>query len=86
MNFEVEIFFLDDSNVTSRAFRIHADHVCVGCVGRCEANVSWLCGMYGVDVWLEQVKCRFGPEMKQDLLLFSWSWRPGVVVDLLASR
>ncbi|MQL96130.1 hypothetical protein Taro_028807 [Colocasia esculenta] len=33
-----------------------------------------------------QVKCRFGPEMKQDLLQFSWSWRPGVVVDLLASR
>ncbi|MQL88737.1 hypothetical protein Taro_021304, partial [Colocasia esculenta] len=32
------------------------------------------------------VKCRVGPEMKQDLLLFSWSWRPGVAVDLLASR
>ncbi|MQL94667.1 hypothetical protein Taro_027325 [Colocasia esculenta] len=32
------------------------------------------------------VKCRFGPEMKQNLLQFSWSWRPGVVVDLLASR
>ncbi|MQL91005.1 hypothetical protein Taro_023606 [Colocasia esculenta] len=52
------------SNVTSRAFRIHADHVCCGCGGRCEANVSWLCGMYGVDLWLEQVKCRVGPEMK----------------------
>jgi len=64
MNFEVEIFFLDDSNVTSRAFRIHADRVCCGCGGRCEANVSWLCGMYGVDVWLEQVKSRVGPEMK----------------------
>ena len=64
MNFEVEIFFLDDSNVTSCAFRIHADHVCVGCVGRCEANVSWLCGMCGLDVWFAQVRCRFGPEMK----------------------
>ncbi|MQM10734.1 hypothetical protein Taro_043632 [Colocasia esculenta] len=31
------------------------------------------------------VKCRFGPEMKQDQLQFSWSWRPGVVIDLLAS-
>ncbi|MQL96265.1 hypothetical protein Taro_028935 [Colocasia esculenta] len=31
------------------------------------------------------VKSRVGPEMKQDLLLFSWSWRPGVAVDLLAS-
>ncbi|MQL84542.1 hypothetical protein Taro_017053 [Colocasia esculenta] len=31
--------------------------------------------MCGVNVWLEQ-----------DLLQFSWSWRPGVVVDLLASR
>ncbi|MQM10507.1 hypothetical protein Taro_043404 [Colocasia esculenta] len=41
--------------------------------------------MHSVDVWLEQVKCRFGPEMKQDLLQFSWSWRPGVAVDLLAS-
>ncbi|MQL88639.1 hypothetical protein Taro_021210 [Colocasia esculenta] len=42
--------------------------------------------MCGVNVWIEQVKCRVGPEMKQDLLLFSWSWRPGVAVDLLASR
>ncbi|MQL80616.1 hypothetical protein Taro_013056 [Colocasia esculenta] len=42
--------------------------------------------MYGVVVWFEQVKCRLGPEMKQDLLQFSWSWRPGVAVDLLASR
>ncbi|MQL87426.1 hypothetical protein Taro_019967 [Colocasia esculenta] len=32
-----------------------------------------------------QVKSRVGPEMKQDLLLFSWSWRPGVAVDWLAS-
>ncbi|MQL87042.1 hypothetical protein Taro_019568 [Colocasia esculenta] len=32
------------------------------------------------------VKSRVGPEMKQDLLLFSWSWRPGVAVDWLASR
>ncbi|MQL94554.1 hypothetical protein Taro_027217 [Colocasia esculenta] len=32
------------------------------------------------------VKSRVGPEMKQDLLLFSWSWRPGVAVDRLASR
>ncbi|MQL93998.1 hypothetical protein Taro_026648 [Colocasia esculenta] len=31
------------------------------------------------------VKSRVGPEMKQDLLLFSWSWRPGVAVDWLAS-
>ncbi|MQL83602.1 hypothetical protein Taro_016099 [Colocasia esculenta] len=37
--------------------------------------------MHGVDVWFEQVKSRIGPEMKQDLLLFNWSWRPGVVVD-----
>ena len=50
MNFEVENFFLDDSNVTSRAFRIHADRVCCGCGGRCEASVSRLCGMLGVDV------------------------------------
>ncbi|MQL93477.1 hypothetical protein Taro_026117 [Colocasia esculenta] len=35
---------------------------------------------------IAMVKCRVGPEMKQDLLLFSWSWRPGVAVDLLASR
>ncbi|MQL86270.1 hypothetical protein Taro_018797 [Colocasia esculenta] len=41
--------------------------------------------MCGVNVWFEQVKCRVGPEMNQDLLLFSWSWRPGVAVDLLAS-
>ncbi|MQL92524.1 hypothetical protein Taro_025145, partial [Colocasia esculenta] len=27
------------------------------------------------------VKSRVGPEMKQDLLLFSWSWRPWVAVD-----
>ena len=54
MNFEVKIFFLDDSNVTSRAFRIHADHVCNGCDGRCEAIVSWLCGLCGVDVWLSR--------------------------------
>ncbi|MQL78948.1 hypothetical protein Taro_011399 [Colocasia esculenta] len=33
--------------------------------------------MHGVNVWLEQVKCRVDPEMKQDLLQFSWSWRPG---------
>ncbi|MQM08949.1 hypothetical protein Taro_041805 [Colocasia esculenta] len=33
-----------------------------------------------------EVKSRVGPEMKQDLLLFSWSWRPGVAVDWLASR
>ncbi|MQL72960.1 hypothetical protein Taro_005286 [Colocasia esculenta] len=32
-----------------------------------------------------QVKSRVGPEMKQDLQLFSWSWRPGVAVDWLAS-
>ncbi|MQL83207.1 hypothetical protein Taro_015691 [Colocasia esculenta] len=25
-----------------------------------------------------QVKSRVGPEMKQDLLLFSWSWWPGM--------
>ncbi|MQM18779.1 hypothetical protein Taro_051774 [Colocasia esculenta] len=55
------------------------------CVVVVAANVSWLCGMYGMDVWLEQVKCRFGPEMKQDLLQFSWSWRPGVALDWLAS-
>ena len=48
MNFEVEIFFLDDSNVTSCAFRIHADIVCCGCDGRCEASVSWLCRMCGL--------------------------------------
>ena len=42
--------------------------------------------MCDVNVWLEQVKTRVGPEMKQDLLLFSWSWRPGVAVDWLASR
>ncbi|MQL72860.1 hypothetical protein Taro_005218 [Colocasia esculenta] len=42
--------------------------------------------MCDVNVWLEQVKSRVGPEMKQDLLLFSWSWRPGVAVDWLASR
>ena len=76
MNFEVESFFLDDSNVTLRAFRIHADHVCVGCVGRCEASVSWLCGMHGVIAWLEQVKSRVGPELEWDLLLFCLSWRP----------
>ncbi|MQL74424.1 hypothetical protein Taro_006804 [Colocasia esculenta] len=33
-----------------------------------------------------QVKSRVGLEMKQDLLLFSWSSRPGVAVDWLASR
>ncbi|MQM00109.1 hypothetical protein Taro_032841, partial [Colocasia esculenta] len=33
--------------------------------------------MHGVNAWFEQVKCRVGPEMKQDLLQFSWSWRPG---------
>ncbi|MQL95425.1 hypothetical protein Taro_028092 [Colocasia esculenta] len=32
------------------------------------------------------VKSRVGPEMKQNLLLFSWSWWPGVAVDWLASR
>ncbi|MQM17131.1 hypothetical protein Taro_050099 [Colocasia esculenta] len=37
-------------------------------------------------IQVQQVKCRVGPEMKQDLLLFSWSWRPEVAVDLLASR
>ncbi|MQM22746.1 hypothetical protein Taro_055804 [Colocasia esculenta] len=37
--------------------------------------------MLGVNVWFKLVKSRVGPEMKQDLLLFSWSWRPGVVVD-----
>ncbi|MQM07346.1 hypothetical protein Taro_040192 [Colocasia esculenta] len=42
--------------------------------------------MRAVHVWLEQVKSRVGPEMKQDLLLFSWSWRPGVAVDWLTSR
>ncbi|MQL73287.1 hypothetical protein Taro_005618 [Colocasia esculenta] len=36
--------------------------------------------------WWRAVKSRVGPEMKQDLLLFSWSWRPGVAVDWLASR
>ena len=45
MNFEVEIFFLDDSNVTSRAFRTLMDHVCNGCEGHCEANVVWTCGV-----------------------------------------
>ena len=64
MNFEVKIFCLDDSNVTSRAFRILADHVCNGYDGHCEASVSWLCGMCGLDVWFVQVRCRFGPEMK----------------------
>ncbi|MQM18570.1 hypothetical protein Taro_051565 [Colocasia esculenta] len=38
-----------------------------------------------VNVSFEQVKSRVGPEMKQDLLLFSWSWRLGVAVDWLAS-
>ena len=64
MNFEVEIFFLDDSNVTLRAFQIHADHVHCGCGGRCEASVSWVCGMHGVIAWLEQVKSRVGPELE----------------------
>ena len=44
MKFEVEIFFLDDSNVTSRVFRIFMDHVCNGCGGHREANVVWMCG------------------------------------------
>ena len=56
--------FLGDHNVTSLIFGSFLDHVCWGCDGCCKASVSWLCGMYGVDVWLEQVKCRFGPEMK----------------------
>ncbi|MQL83976.1 hypothetical protein Taro_016469 [Colocasia esculenta] len=34
---------------------------------------------------LAKAKSRVGLEMKQDLLLFSWSWRPGVAVDWLAS-
>ncbi|MQL90426.1 hypothetical protein Taro_023017, partial [Colocasia esculenta] len=34
---------------------------------------------------VEEVKSRVGPEMKQDLLLSCWNWRPGVAVDLLAS-
>ncbi|MQM23638.1 hypothetical protein Taro_056705 [Colocasia esculenta] len=85
MNFEVDIFFLDDSNVTSRAFRIYADRVCCGCGGRYEASVSRLYGMLGVNVWFDQVKSRVGPEMKQDLLLSCWNWRPGVAVNLLAS-
>ncbi|MQL71207.1 hypothetical protein Taro_003534 [Colocasia esculenta] len=33
-----------------------------------------------------EVRCRFGSEMKYDLLQFSWSWQPGMAVDLLASR
>ncbi|MQL91026.1 hypothetical protein Taro_023628 [Colocasia esculenta] len=37
-------------------------------------------------IWATKVKSRVGPEMKQDLLLFSWSWRPGMAVDWLASR
>ncbi|MQM13375.1 hypothetical protein Taro_046301 [Colocasia esculenta] len=73
-------------NVTSRAFRIHADRVYCGCGGRCEASVSRLYGMHGVDAWFEQVKSRVGPEIKQDLLLSCWNWRPGMAVDLLASR
>ncbi|MQM04969.1 hypothetical protein Taro_037774, partial [Colocasia esculenta] len=44
------------NGVTSRAFRIHADRVCCGCGGRCEASVNWLCGMYGVDVWFAQFR------------------------------
>ncbi|MQM23259.1 hypothetical protein Taro_056322 [Colocasia esculenta] len=42
--------------------------------------------MCDVNVWLKQVKSRVGPEMKHDLLLFSWSWWTGVAVDWLASR
>ncbi|MQM22985.1 hypothetical protein Taro_056046 [Colocasia esculenta] len=38
--------------VTSRAFLIHADHVCNGCDGRCEASVVW----FGCVV--DQVWCR----------------------------
>ncbi|MQL77648.1 hypothetical protein Taro_010065 [Colocasia esculenta] len=41
--------------------------------------------MYGMDVWFEQVKSMVGPEMKQDLLLFCWNWRPRVAVDWLES-
>ena len=63
----------DRHDVTVHAFWIHADRVYCGYGGRCEASVSRLCGMLGVDVWFEQVKSRVGPEMKQDLLLFSWS-------------
>ncbi|MQL77181.1 hypothetical protein Taro_009590 [Colocasia esculenta] len=46
-------------------------------VGRTEEAITW-------SEFLD-VKCRVGPEMKYDLLQFSWSWRPGVAVDWLAS-
>ncbi|MQL89432.1 hypothetical protein Taro_022001 [Colocasia esculenta] len=43
--------------------------------------------MHGLkEIMKVQVKSRVGPEMKQELLLFSWSWRLGVAVDWLASR
>ncbi|MQM13013.1 hypothetical protein Taro_045934 [Colocasia esculenta] len=63
----------------------------------CELSLARLRSVHGRRVWiwnligytyaesLQLVKSRVGPEMKQDLLLFSWSWRPGVAVDLLAS-
>ncbi|MQL83434.1 hypothetical protein Taro_015923, partial [Colocasia esculenta] len=45
----------------------------------------WIVCVVVVVAVVRPVWCRFGPEMKQDLLQFSWSWRPGVAVDLLAS-
>ena len=69
MNFEVEIFFLDDSNVTSRAFRIHADHVCNGCDGRCKASVVWF-GCVVDQVWCRFAECAgLGPKTEQHWLL-----------------
>ncbi|MQM02111.1 hypothetical protein Taro_034873 [Colocasia esculenta] len=48
------------------------------------ASTSFVAKLLSQDV-NNQVKSRVGPEIKQDLLLFSWSWRPGVAVDWLAS-